>query len=321
MEALKTLIAAVAIVAACGGTIAAHGQEFPVRPVHILIGAGPDNVARIVGEQLNKIWKQPIVVEPRPGAGGQIAAQAVASAPPDGYFLLNMTPSYVINMALGTAKVDVLKELTPFSLSTIATFVLVVHPDSPFKSVQDLVDRAKAQPGQLNCASSGIGTPPHFACEMFNKLAGVQTIHVPHRDTNAAMTSLLGGHVQFFFAVSTTAISQIESGTVRPLAVTSEQRSKLFPTLPTMIEAGVRDFNIIGWTAFVAPIATPKPIIGALNAAFNKAHDDPEVQKRILTIAQEPQPGMTAEAVNAFIKKDARHWAEMVDLIGMRNRQ
>jgi tripartite-type tricarboxylate transporter receptor subunit TctC len=299
----------------------ARAQDFPMRPVHILIGAGPDNLARIVGEQLNKTWKQPIVVEPRPGAGGQIAAQAVASAPPDGHLLLNMTPSYVIGMALGTAKVDVLKEFAPFSLSTIATFVLVVHPDSPVKSVGELVALAKARPGQLNCASSGIGTPPHFACEMFNKLAGVQVTHVPHRDTNAAMTSLLGGHVQFFFAVSTTAIPQITSGTVRPLAVTSARRSKLFANLPTMAEAGVKDFDITGWTTFVAPAATPKPVLAALNAAFNKAHEDPDVQKKILTIAQEPQLGLSLEAVDAFIRKDVKHWANMVELIGMRNKQ
>jgi tripartite-type tricarboxylate transporter receptor subunit TctC len=299
----------------------AQGQEFPARPVHVLIGAGPDNLARIVGEQLNKIWKQPLVVEPRPGAGGQIAAQAVATAPPDGYLLLNLTPSYVINMALGTARVDVTTSFAPFSLSTIASFVLVVHPDSPVKSVADLVALAKERPGQLNCASSGIGTPPHFACEMFNKLAGVHTTHVPHRDTNAAMTSLLGGHVHFFFAVSTTAIPQVKSGTVRALAVTSLERSKLFRDLPTMIEAGVRDFDVTGWTTFVAPIETPKPVIAALNAAFNQAHQDSTVQQRIFGIAQEPQPPMTPEQVDAYVKKSAKYWADMVELIGMSKKQ
>ncbi|MCC6780204.1 MAG: tripartite tricarboxylate transporter substrate binding protein [Hyphomicrobiales bacterium] len=321
MRAKASSILAAALFGVAMAAPAVHAQDFPARPVHVLIGAGPDNLARIVGEQLNKIWKQPIVIEPRPGAGGQIAAQAVANAPPDGYLLLNMTPSYVINMALGTAKVDVLTAFAPFSLSTLATFVLVVQPDSPVKSVADLVARAKERPGQLNCASSGIGTPPHFACEMFNKLAGVQTIHVPHRDTNAAMTSLLGGHVQFFFAVSTTAIPQVKSGTVRALAVTSAERSKLFPDLPTMMEAGVRDFDITGWTTFVAPIATPKPVLAALNAAFNQAHQDPTVQERILAIAQEPQPPMTPEAVDVFVKKSAKHWADMVDLIGMPKKQ
>src|SRR5262245_23151472 len=222
-----------------------RAQDFPNRPIKLIVGPSPDVFSRIIGEHLQQAWGQPVVVEPRPGGGGKLAAAAVAE--PDGHTLLFATPTYTLNAAMKLASYDFVKEFEPVSIIGVISYALVVHPSVPARSVAELVALAKARPGALNCASAGIGTVPHLACETLNKSAGVNVVHVPYRDVNAAMMGTVGGTVQMFVAVSTVARAQILSGAVRGLAVTTAQRSTLLADLPTMVESGYPDFVMPGW--------------------------------------------------------------------------
>src|SRR5215469_10632397 len=228
-----------------------RAQDFPNRPIKLVVGPSPDVFSRIIAEHLQQAWGQPVVVEPRPGAGGKLAAAAVAGAEPDGHTLLFATPTYTLNAAMKLASYDLVKEFEPVSIIGLISYALVVHPSVPARSVAELVALAKARPGALNCASAGIGTVPHLACETLNKSAGVNVVHGPYRDGNAAMMGTVGGTVQMFVAVSTVARAQILSGTVRGLAVTTAQRSTLLPDdgrirLSQLRDAGMGRFSRAG---------------------------------------------------------------------------
>src|SRR5262249_35160745 len=245
-----------AIVLAAASSLQASfalAQNFPTRPIRIILGPSPDVFVRILAQQLQENFGQSVVIEPRPGGGGKIAVNAVSTAEPDGHTLLFATPTYTLSTAMKTATYDLEKELEPVSIFGLIAYVLVVHPGVPAQSVPELVALAKARPGQINCASAGIGTVPHIACEVLNKLAGIDLVHVPYRDVNSAMTGTVGGHVQAFFGVSATAKQQVESGTVRALAVTAAQRSILLPNVPTMAESGFPSFIMPGWGGLMAP--------------------------------------------------------------------
>ena len=222
-----------------GGAALAQSPPYPNHPVKILIGPSPDIFARIVGEHLQQVWGQPVVVEPRPGAGGKLAVQAVSTAAPDGHTMLFATPTYTLNTAMKTASYDLLKEFEPVAIIGLISYALVINPNVPVHSVKELVDYAKANPGKLNCASAGIGTVPHLACEFLNKVAGVNIVHVPYRDVNSGTMATVAGTTQLFFGVSTSAKSQIDAGTLRGIAVSTRQRSLLLPNLPTMVEFGL----------------------------------------------------------------------------------
>lgn len=206
---------------------AAQAQNFPNHPIKIIIGPSPDIFSRIVAEHLQQAWGQPVVVEPRPGGGGKLAVTAVSSAAPDGHTLLFATPTYTLNTAMQVASYDLLKEFEPVSIIGVISYVLVTHSSVPATSVAELV--AYARQNKLNCASAGIGTVPHLACEYLNKLAGTEILHVPYRDVNSATMATVGNVTQMFFGVSTSAKSQIDSGTLRGLAVSTAQRSLLRP--------------------------------------------------------------------------------------------
>ena len=206
-RASYTIFAATILAAltACLLSPPAWAQGFPNRPIKIVVGPSPDVFARIVGEHLQQSWGQPVIVEPRPGAGGKLAAAAVANADPDGHTLLFATPTYTLNAAMKLASYDLVKEFEAVSILGLISYALVVHPSVPARSVAELVALAKSRPGGLNCASAGIGTVPHLACETLNRLAGVNVVHVPYRDVNAAMMGAVSGTVQMFVGVSTTA--------------------------------------------------------------------------------------------------------------------
>jgi tripartite-type tricarboxylate transporter receptor subunit TctC len=295
----------------------ARAQDFPNRTIRIIVGPSPDAFARIIAEHLQQTWGQPVVVETRPGAGGKIAATAVATAEPDGHTLLFATPSYTLNTAMKAASYDFVNDYEPVALIGIISYALVTHPAVPAKSVQELVALAKAKPGQINCASAGIGTVPHIACEVLNKSAGVNIVHVPFRNVNDAMTGLVGGHVQMFVGVSTTAKAQIQSGTVRGLAITSAQRSQLLPDIPTIAESGFPDFDMPGWGGFMAPAKTPKAVIEKLNREIMRAVQKPDVKAKLLAVGMETPPIYGPDKVGAFIKDDIARWTRYVDAVGL----
>ena len=221
----------VALTSAQFGDAAVQDSDFPKHAIKLIVGPSPDVFSRIVAEHLQEAWGQPVIVEPRPGAGGKIAVNAVLAAPPDGYTMLFTTPTYTLNTAMKVATYDLLKEFDAVAIVGLISYALVAHPSVPAKSVPELINYAKRNPGKLNCASAGIGTVPHLACEYLNKIAGVSLVHVPFRDVNSAMMATVGNTTQIFFGVATNAKAQIDAGALRGLAVSTERRSLLLPDI------------------------------------------------------------------------------------------
>src|SRR5215475_8386668 len=311
--------AAIAICAtiAAATPMRAQAQDFPSRPVKIIVGPSPDVFSRIVAEHLQETWKQPVVVESKPGGGGKLAVAAVTGAPRDGHTLLFATPTFTLATAMRLATYDFAKDFEPAALMGVIAYTMVTPPSLPAKSVADLVALAKQKPGEINCGSAGYGTVPHLACETFNRVAGVQVVHIPYNSVNAAMLGVMGNQVQMFVAVSTVAKQQVAAGTVRGLAVTTAQRSALLPQLPTLAKSGFPTFVMPGWGGLMAPAGTPKPVVDRINAAVQDAVKDPKVAEKLLAVGMEPPPAMPAAAFADFIKEDIARWTSMVDAVGL----
>ena len=312
----KTAIAVLGAAIAYFG--AAQAQDFPNHPIRVIVGPGPDIVPRLLGPKMSDILGQPVVIEPHTGAGGVIAAQAVAAAPPDGHTLLQATASYTINTALQTSPFDLGRDFAPILLATTSPFVLLVHPSVPAKTLGELIAYAKANPGKLNYASSGVGTPPHLAGELFKSMAGVDIVHVPFREANSALNSVMAGATQMTFAIASIAQAQISAGTVRGLAVTSRQASALVPGLPAVAEAGLPGFEVIGWNGYVAPQGTPAPVIAKISAALSAGLDDPALRNRLIGAGYEPVPRNTPQDFAAFIAADTAKWRDLVTKTNMK---
>jgi tripartite-type tricarboxylate transporter receptor subunit TctC len=309
---------AVALLACFVGARAMAQADYPNRIIRVVVGPGPDLVARLFGPKITELLGQQVVVEPRPGAGGVIAAQTVA--PPDGYALLQATASYTINTALQSSTLDMRKDFAPVGRASTSPFILVVHPSMPAKSVKELIALAKAKPGQLNYASSGIGTPPHLAGELFKAMAGVDIVHVPFREANSALNAVISGAVQMMFSISSTTQAQVDSGTVRGLGVTTLKPSALVPGIPSIADSGLPGYEVTGWNGFVAPVGTPAAIIGKLNGAIQAGLSDAELRKRLETAGYDVAAPNTPEQFAAFIKADTERWIDLVEKTHMRTK-
>jgi tripartite-type tricarboxylate transporter receptor subunit TctC len=309
--------AVIAATAAWSTPTLAQAQDFPNRPVKIIVGPSPDVFSRIIAEHLQEAWNQPVVVESKPGGGGKLAVAAVTGARPDGHTLLFATPTFTLATAMRLATYDFVKDFEPTAMIGLIAYALVTHPGVPVTSVADLVALAKQKPGQINCASAGHGTVPHLACETFNNVAGVQVVHIPYNNVNSAMFGVMANQVQMFVAVSTIAKQQIAAGTVRGLAVTTARRSTLLPQLPTLAESGFPTFVMPGWGGLMAPAGTPKPIVDKIDAEVQRALQDPKVAQKLLAVGMEPPPTMPAAAFGAFITEDIARWTSMVDAVGI----
>jgi len=297
---------------------AAHAQDFPARHIRVIVGPGPDIVPRLLGPKMTDMLGQQVVVEPRPGAGGVIAAQTVAAAPADGYTLLQATASYTINTALQTSPLDLGRDFEPVVLATTSPFVLVVHPSVPAKTVGELIAYAKANPGKLNYASSGVGTPPHLAAELFKSMAGVDIVHVPFREANSALNAVVSGATQMMFSIASTAQSQISGGTVRGLAVTTKEASPLVSGLPPIAQAGLAGYEVVGWNGYVAPKGTPAPVIARLSAAIAAGLADDELRQKLVTAGYQPVAKNSPEEFGAFIAADTAKWRDLVAKTNMK---
>jgi tripartite-type tricarboxylate transporter receptor subunit TctC len=306
-----------AILLAVAGGSPAPAQDYPNRAIRVVVGPSSEVTVRLIADRLHNVLGQAIIIENRAGGGGEVAAKSVSSSPPDGYTLLYATSSYTLNTALGYAGYDFVKEFEPIALFGITPFTLVVPPSLPVKNVQELIALAKSKPGELNCASSGVGTPPHLGCEMLNAMAGVKVVHVPYRNVNAAVNGMLSGQVQMLFSVSINAKPQIEAGTLRGLAVTTPKPSRIVPGLPTM-DSVIPGFIITGWGSLVAPAGTPKAVIDKLGAAVQKELKDPEFAQKVTASGQEPSGVETPEQFRAFIKEDIDRWNRVIDRAGVK---
>jgi tripartite-type tricarboxylate transporter receptor subunit TctC len=264
------------------GVAAAHAQTYPVKPIRIIIAQAPgsatDVISRVVGNRLSEALGQPMVVEARPGAGGAVGTEAAARSAPDGYTLfMGNNSTHGSNPAVyPKLPYDAVKDFAPISFVASVPYVLVVEPTLPANSVQELIALAKSRPGKLNYASAGNGSTHQFCAELLKSTAGIDIVHIPYKGSPPGITALLAGEVSLMFANLTDIGSQIRSGKVKPLAVTTLKRAELLPNVPTMVEAGVPDFEITSWFGLLAPAGTPAPVVARLNAEMVKvlARDD-----------------------------------------------
>ena len=301
-----------------GAGAAVGAQEFPTKPIRVIVGPGPDIVARIMGQKFTEAWGQQVVIDPRPAAGGVVAAEAVAKAAPDGYTLLLSSASYPINAALQIGTTDVIKDFSAVALAGSAPFILMVHPSLPVKSLAELIALARQRPGQINYASSGNGTPPHLAGEMFKVAAGINIVHVPYKGAGQAMIDLVGGQIQMAFAIVSAAMPQVQAGKVRALGITSLQTSPLAPDLLTLSALGLAGFDVRGWNGFVAPAGTPRAIIARINAEAMRALKQPEVVQRLKAAGYEAAAENSPEQFADFIKAELAKWIKVVKESGAR---
>jgi len=299
-------------------TGAAAAQDYPVRPIRIIVGPGPDVLARIVGQKLTDAWGQQVLVDQRPGAGGIIAADSVAKSPADGYTLLLSTGTYTTLPSL-YAKVpyDFVRDLAPVTLLAQLPFLLVAHPSVPAKNVQELVQLARARPGQLNYASSGNGTTAHLAGEMLKSMAKINIVHVPYKGTVPGVIDLVAGQVHIMFAIIQSSLPHAQAGKLRALAVSGSKRSSSAPTVPTISESGVPGYEFISWNGVHVPAATPKAVSGKLDSELLGIITLPDVKERMLALGMDVAGG-TPEEFGALVKSDIAKWAKVIRDAGIK---
>jgi tripartite-type tricarboxylate transporter receptor subunit TctC len=312
----------VGLAAFCSGT-SADAADYPTRPVTLIVAftpGGPSDVlARIVGKKLEQLLGQPFVVENRPGAGGNIAAEIAARAAPDGYTLLMGNNSILATNASLYKKLgyDAEKDFEPITLIGSQANILVVNPSVPARSVAELIAFAKANPGTLNFASSGYGAAAHLAGELFKTEAHVDIQHVAYKGAAPALQDVIAGHVQMMFATSASVLGHIREGLVRPLAVTTLKRIAVLPDIPTIAESGIPGFDANTWHGLVAPAGTPKEVIDKLYHATAVALRDPEVRKALTDLGVD-LVGSSPQEFAAYISRETPKWSAVVKAAGAR---
>jgi tripartite-type tricarboxylate transporter receptor subunit TctC len=299
----------------------AVAQPYPAKPITIVhgfgAGGGADILLRTVTPTIAERLGQPVVIDYKVGAGGNIAFTHVARAAPDGYTLLMATPGLITNpFVYADAKYDPLRDFTPVGPIGSVPQVLVVNPAMTVRSVADLIALAKAKPGTLNYSSSGVGTSLHLTGELFRFAAAIDIVHVPYKGAMQAEADIVSGQVQMMFNVLPSALPLIKSGQLRPLAVTSATRAATLPDTPTMIEAGLPGFTALTWNGIVAPAGTPAPIVARLNAAITAALDTPDVRERLAGMGQDAWSS-TPEQFAAFLRAEQTKWATVIKTAGI----
>lgn len=318
MTGQRIVLALAAILLAAPIATPGSAQDYPSRPVRIVVpfGAGgpADVTARQIGNILQESLGQPFVVENRTGAGGVIGTVEAAKSPPDGYTLLMMSNTQTANESLLTPaqrKYELMRDLAPIAPVNSSDLVIVVHPDVQAKTLAEFIALAKAQPGKLNYASSGQGTPYHMAGELFKAMAGIDVVHVPYRNSGEARSGVIGGQVQMMIDAVTAMAPNVAENQVRALATTGKSRSSVLANVPTAGEAGVPGYEATIWLGLMAPAGTPKPIIDKLNAAVNAAIKRPEVVKQ-WTAQGAAAMSMTPEEFDTYLRGDIVKWADVV---------
>jgi tripartite-type tricarboxylate transporter receptor subunit TctC len=295
-------------------------QDWPVKPVKIVVpvapGGGTDFTARVLAEKLSTALGQPVIVENRPGASGNLGVQQVATAPADGYTLVMPITSFPINPSLHKLPFDTVKDFAPVVMAGTLPLVLVVHPGVPAKTVQELVALGVAKK-PLSYANSGTGTTAHLAGELFNRMAGIQMTSVNYKGGGPAVNDLLGGHVQLYFSTIPSVSQHIESGKLRALAVTGKTRSPELPNVPTVAESGLPGFEVTAWFGVFAPARTPKPVIDRLNAEFVKILAMPDVRQKLANHGVQPGGG-TPDSLRDFLVSDMDKWSKVIRDAGIR---
>ncbi|HEY4374942.1 MAG TPA: tripartite tricarboxylate transporter substrate binding protein [Burkholderiales bacterium] len=301
----------------------AQTQAWPDHAIHFVVGftaGGPSDVlARALGQKMAESLKQAIVVDNRPGAGGNTAADVVAKSPADGYtWLLGNNSILATNAALySKLPYDPVKDFIPVGLVATQPNILVVNPNVPVKSVKELIALAKSKPGQINFGSSGAGAAAHLAGQLFKTDAGIDIVHVPYKGAQPALTDLIAGQVQMMFATSASVMQFIKANRVRPLAVTSPKRMAELPAVPTMVEAGVPNFEAVTWHGIVVPAGTPEPVVKRIHAELERALASSAILNEFKTLGVSAAPG-SSQAFVDYIKVETPKWSKVVRESGAR---
>ena len=311
---------AAAMLAALASAGVCTAQNYPAKPIRFLVGFPPggtsDILARTIGQKLAEAVGQQVVIENRPGAAGNIGAEAAAKAAPDGYTIFMSTTSQAISASLyAKLNYDLVKDFTPVIQAVNYTNLLVVHPSLPVKSVKELIALAKAKPGQLNYGTAGNGTPPHMTGELFKSYTGVNLQHVPYKGGAPAIADLLGGQITIMFDNVPPLLPHVQAGKMRPLAVTSLKRISVLREVPTLDDAGLRGFDSVAWNGVLAPAGTPKEIIARLNAEILRILSLPDVRERLSSQGADPVGGTPGEFA-ALIRGEIQKWAKVVQVSG-----
>jgi tripartite-type tricarboxylate transporter receptor subunit TctC len=318
-------VAAIALSAtllAAGGASAQNpAANYPNKPIRFVVpytaGGTTDILARIIAAKLTESWGQHVLVDNRPGAGGNIGTDLVAKADPDGYtIVMGAISTHAINPSLyKSIPYDHIRDFAPITRVGLLPNVLVVNPSLPAKTVKEFIAYGKANPGKLNFASPGTGTSLHLSGELFKDMTGIDMVHVPYKGSTPALTDLLGGQVLAMFDNLPASLPHIKGGKLRPLAVTTARRTPALPDVPTMIEAGVPGFEVTSWFAVFAPARTPKEIVAKLNSEMVKILNSPDVKEKLAQQSVEAAP-TTPEELAAFVKSETERWAKVIKATG-----
>ena len=316
-RAIRVLAALAISLAALGISAEVQAQPFPSKPLKIVVtfplGGAPDILARLFGAKMQEAWGQPVIVDNRPGAGGNIGADFVAKSPADGYtMVMGTVGTHAINASLySKMPYDPVRDFAPVILVAQTPNLLVVNNNVPAKSVQELIAYAKANPGKVFYGSPGIGTSIHVSGELFNTMAGVQTLHVPYKGRQMAIPDLLGGQIQMMFDNMPSALQLAKEGKLRALAVTTAKRHPAAPEIPSMSESGLPGFEATSWFAVYAPAGTPADVVAKLNAEFNRIMTLADVREKLGGIGLDIVGG-SAEALAVHTRSELAKWAKVV---------
>jgi len=299
---------------------AASPQAYPARAVKIVVpygvGGPADIYGRFIGAKLQDALGRPFVVEDRPGGGSIVGTDVVAKSPPDGYTLLMMSNTHTVNETLIPKKpFDLMRDFAPITPVNYSDLIMVIHPSVPAKDLKEFIALARSNPGALNYASSGPGTPYHMAGELFKAMAGVDIVHVPHKGSDQARTAILGGQVQMMFDAITTMAGNARAGKVHALGTTGNRRSPVMPETPTIAEAGVPGYEATIWLGLMAPAGTPRPILERMNLEVNRIVNAPDVKEAWSKQGAVPM-SMSVEQFDRFLREDIVKWANVVKLSG-----
>lgn len=319
---LEWMAAAPVAASALGTATWAHAQAFPSKPLRLVNpfapGGGADAASRAIAPEMASLLGQPVVVDNRPGAGGTVAASEVSRAPADGYTLFQTLGSLhsITPMLFSSLPFRPNEDLVPVAPMVAFNNVLVVHPNGP-KTLQELIEAARREPGKLTFASSGNGTTTHLVGEMFKVMAGVNIVHVPYQGSAPALNDLMGGHVTMIFDTIPSAMSHMRGGKLRGLATTGAARAKLFPEIPTMIESGLKGFEAGAWYGLLAPAGTPADVVARLNEVATAAVRTPAFSDRMLEIGFEIIPGPASD-ITAMVQRDTAMWKPIIEGAGIK---
>lgn len=309
---IRRLVAAVLLLSATH----AFAQAYPTKPVRLVVGFAPggaaDTVARAIGDQLSRVLGQPVVIENRAGAGSSIAAENVAKSAPDGYSVLIASPASIsVNPALNPKLGYKPADLVPVTKVSTSPLLIVVNPATGITSVKDLIATAKKQPGKLNYATSGVGSAPHFGAALFSQLTGVEMVHVPFKGGAPAVVSVVAGDTQVTFATPPSVLGMVKGGRLRPLAVTSPERSPLMPEVPGMVEAGLPQYSLSFWYGVFVPVGTPEDVVRTLFNATTTAAQRPEVKAALAREGTEVALSKSPDEFAAFVAEDSKFWVKL----------